>query len=128
MSSDFHGLRVVDVRSETDDAFSVTFAPDPVDVPAFGFAPGQYLTFRATIDGEDVRRNYSVCTPPGGPLRVGIKQVPGGRFSTWARAHLRPGAIVDAQPPQGTFTQLRCVRRRIGDHADPIADLHRAGG
>ena len=104
MSHEFHNLRVVDVRPETDDAFSVTLAPDPADAPAFAFAPGQHLTFRALIDGEDVRRNYSVCTAPGGPLRVGIKQVHGGRFTGWARDHLRPGAVVEAQPPQGSFT------------------------
>ena len=104
MFEHFHTLKVVEVRSETDDAFSVTLAPDPADAPAFRFSPGQHLTFRALIDGEDVRRNYSVCTAPGGPLRVGIKQVPGGRFTGWARAHLRPGATLEAQPPQGHFT------------------------
>ena len=104
MSTEFHPLRVLDVRAETEDAFSVTLAPDPADAAAFAFAPGQHLTFRALIDGEDVRRNYSLCIPPGGPLRVGIKQVPGGRFTGWARAHLRPGATVEAQPPQGHFT------------------------
>lgn len=134
MSEHFHALKVVDVRAETDDAFSVTLAPNPADAPAFAFAPGQHLTFRALIDGEDVRRNYSVCTPPGGPLRVGIKQVPGGRFTGWARANLRPGATIEAQPPQGHFTwTFDAARRRNyvafagGSGITPILSLFAAG-
>ena len=100
----FHALRIVAVQPETADAITLTLAPDPHETAAFHFAPGQHLTFRATIDGEDIRRNYSLCTAaPGGPLRVAIKQVRGGRFSTWAQA-LSVGDRIDTLAPHGSFT------------------------
>lgn len=98
----FHDLTVTDVRRETEYAVTVTLeAPDP---GAFGFLPGQHLTLRAEIDGEDVRRNYSICATPGEPLRVAIKRVPGGVFSSWATGQLVPGATIAAVPPHGRFT------------------------
>lgn len=101
----FHLLEVIAVEPETPEAITVTFAPDAEEQEAFSFAPGQHLTFRAMIDGEDVRRNYSLCTrAPDGPLRVAIKKVPGGRFSTWARDNLRPGAAIEALAPHGSFS------------------------
>lgn len=104
MSLDFHPLRVVEVRRETADAIAVTLAPDEDRATAFGFTPGQHLTLRADIAGEDVRRNYSICVPPGGGLEVGIKRVPGGRFSNWAFETLKQGAVIEAMPPRGHFT------------------------
>ncbi len=101
----FHPLRVAEVRPETDDAVSVTF-----DVPAdladtYRYLPGQHVTLKADIDGEDVRRSYSICANANtGMLRVGIKRLHGGAFSTWATTRLAPGDVVEVMPPVGEFT------------------------
>ena len=98
----FHPLRVTEVRRETPDAVSVALRPPPG--ADFAFAPGQYLTFRRSADGEELRRSYSICSGlDDGELRVGIKRVPGGRFSGWANAELRPGDVLEAMPPEGRF-------------------------
>lgn len=103
-SPSFHPLRVAAVTRETSDAVSVVF-----DVPAalaetFRFRPGQYLTVRRDIDGEEVRRSYSICAAPSdGVLRVGIKEVPGGRFSSFANRQLAVGDMVEVMPPEGRF-------------------------
>ena len=100
----FYPLTVADVRRETRDAIVLTF-----DVPAeqrdnFQFAPGQYLTLRAQLDGDEVRRSYSICAAAGEPrLRVGIKKIPGGLFSGWAHEQLAPGRVLEAMPPMGNF-------------------------
>lgn len=98
----FHDLNVTEVRNDTSHAVVVTF-----DAPvSFQFTPGQYLTLRATIDGQDLRRSYSIASEPGQPLCVGIKQVDGGAFSTWAQG-LQAGDRVQVMPPEGRF--------RLGD-------------
>ena len=105
MSTGFHPLKILDVRRETDDAISVTLEP-PADMTGeFAFQAGQHLIFRADIGGEDVRRNYSICVAPGsGPLKVGIKKIQSGLFSTWAMETLRPGDTIEAMTPRGHFT------------------------
>jgi ring-1,2-phenylacetyl-CoA epoxidase subunit PaaE len=101
----FHPLRVVEVTPLTDDSVAVT-----LDVPAemadgFRYLPGQHVTLRATIDGEDVRRSYSICSNAnGGKLRVGIKRLPGGAFSNYATGMLKAGDVVDVTTPTGEFT------------------------
>ena len=99
----FHGLRVRDVQRETRDAVVVTLEPEAADREAFRFIQGQYLTFRRVFDGEELRRSYSICSAVGGPLRVGIKRVDGGAFSTWANQALEPGMVLEAMPPMGNF-------------------------
>ena len=100
----FHPLTVTGVRRETRDAVVLTLAPPEGREAAFRFTQGQYLTFRATIDGEEVRRSYSICAGAHEPeLRVGIKKVPGGLFSTWANEVVRPGQVLEAMPPMGGF-------------------------
>jgi ring-1,2-phenylacetyl-CoA epoxidase subunit PaaE len=97
----FQRLRVAALRRTTADAVVVTFdAPD-----AFrSFTPGQYLTLRATIDGHDVRRCYSICSGlDETTLQVAIKHLPGGRFSTWANTVLREGDTLLAMRPEGRF-------------------------
>ncbi len=100
---DFMPLTIASVRRETPEAISVTF-----DVPAplsskFDFRPGQHINVRATLDGEEARRSYSICSLPGERLRIAIKRVPGGHFSPWANDTLKPGATIDVMPPQGRF-------------------------
>ena len=101
----FHRLTVSDVTAETDDSVAVTFAVPEALIGEFAYLPGQHVTLRAVVDGEDVRRSYSICADAStGVLRVGIKQLPGGAFSTWATTSLRPGAALDVMPPVGEFT------------------------
>lgn len=104
MSIGFHPLKILEVRRETDEAISVTLDPTPALAGEFAFTPGQHLTFRATINGEDVRRNYSICVAPGGKLKVGIKRLSGGAFSSWAFETLKPGGTLETMPPRGHFT------------------------
>lgn len=100
----FHPLEVTDVRRETRDAVVVTLKPRAEDAEAFDFTQGQYLTFRRDFDGEELRRSYSICAGKDeGVLRVGIKRVDGGAFSTWANEELNPGTVLDAMPPMGKF-------------------------
>ena len=100
----FHRLIVSRIRPQTTDGVAVAFdVPDDL-ADTFRFRPGQYLTLRATIDGQDVRRSYSICSADdAGHLEVGIKRVEGGAFSSFAQ-NLRPGDTVEVMPPQGRFT------------------------
>ena len=100
----FHTLSVADVRRETADAVSVTFDIPPALAADYAFEPGQYLTLRTTINGEDIRRSYSICSgPDDGELRIAVKRVDGGAFSTWANEALAPGHSVDVMTPTGRF-------------------------
>jgi ring-1,2-phenylacetyl-CoA epoxidase subunit PaaE len=102
--SRFHPLRVESVRPETREAVAVTFTVPPELAESFRYLQGQHLTVRADIDGEDVRRSYSICSGvQDARLRIAIKRVPGGQFSNWANAHLRPGQMLDVMPPMGHF-------------------------
>jgi ring-1,2-phenylacetyl-CoA epoxidase subunit PaaE len=104
-SVEFHQLRVVEVTPLTDDAISVGFDVPSSLAPVFEFLPGQHVTLRAIVDGEDLRRSYSICANAnGGKLRVGIKRLPGGAFSTWATTRLRAGDTIGVMPPVGEFT------------------------
>ena len=100
----FHSLKVMELRRETPDCVSVS-----LEVPAelqdtFQFLPGQYLTLRHWIAGEDVRRSYSICAAPAeGDLRVAVKAVPEGRFSSFANRGLAVGDVLDVMPPMGNF-------------------------
>ena len=100
----FHPLRVAHVERLTDDAVAVTF-----DVPGelagdYAFKPGQALTLRR-IDGErDERRSYSICAPVGAAPRVGVREVPGGFFSSYLVHEVAVGDEIEVLPPSGTFT------------------------
>ncbi len=100
----FQTLRIADLRRETDDCVSLTF-DIPVALQArFAFTPGQYLTLRATLDGAEVRRSYSICSgPQDGEVRVAIKHVPGGVFSQFANTRLAAGDLIEVMPPEGRF-------------------------
>jgi ring-1,2-phenylacetyl-CoA epoxidase subunit PaaE len=100
----FHRLAVNDLRREAADAVSLTFAIPPELADDYAFAPGQYLTLRTTMDGEEVRRSYSICSgPDDGELRIAVKQVDGGAFSSWAASELRAGDQLDVMTPTGRF-------------------------
>lgn len=129
--SQFYPLNVSSVAKNTRDAVVVTF-----DVPEhlqqkFDFRPGQYLTLRTQLDGEELRRSYSICAAPGdGRLRVAIKRLNDGAFSTWANAELHSGQVLDVMPPDGHFTvdfnptQARhYVAFAVGSGITPILSL-----
>jgi ring-1,2-phenylacetyl-CoA epoxidase subunit PaaE len=103
MSLHFHPLTVTAVHPEGQDAVAVSLAPRAKDVARFAFEPGQYLTVRAQVAGEELRRSYSICAAAGEPLRVGVRKVAGGAFSPWLHERLRVGDTLDAMPPQGHF-------------------------
>jgi ring-1,2-phenylacetyl-CoA epoxidase subunit PaaE len=101
----FHPLRVAALQPDTDEAVLVSFDVPEALRDTFRFQPGQYLTLRTAVGGEDLRRSYSICA--GGDdaaLRVGVRKVPGGVFSTWVNEQLRVGDTLQVIPPQGHFT------------------------
>jgi ring-1,2-phenylacetyl-CoA epoxidase subunit PaaE len=100
----FHRLTVKDLRRETRDAISLTFAIPQELQDDYRFSPGQYLTLRTTMDGEEVRRSYSICSgPDDGELRIAVKKVDGGAFSSWAADELKNGDEIDVMTPTGRF-------------------------
>ncbi|MBT6273379.1 MAG: 2Fe-2S iron-sulfur cluster binding domain-containing protein [Chromatiales bacterium] len=100
----FYPLRVTGVHQETRDSKVLTLEPAADIAERFMFVPGQYLTFKAQHDGQEIRRSYSICEAPGsGLLRVAVKKVAGGLVSTWVNEQLREGDTVDAMAPAGNF-------------------------
>ncbi len=97
----FHPLRVHAVHADTADSAIVTFEV-PAELRAtFDFQPGQYLTLRQP--GQDLRRSYSICAAAGESLRVGVRHVPGGAFSSWLHASLKAGDTLEVMEPEGRF-------------------------
>ncbi len=100
----FHPLKIREIRRETGDCVSIAFEVPEALREEYDFMQGQYLTLRAEVDGEEVRRSYSICSSPvEEELRVAVKRVEGGRFSTFANEALRPGQTVDVMTPMGRF-------------------------
>ena len=105
MAEHFHALRVAEIVPETADANSIRFEIPSELRERFAFKAGQHLTLRATIDGEEVRRNYSLCTAPDeNDWMVTVKRIGGGLFSNWVGDSLKAGDTVDVMPPHGSFT------------------------
>ena len=105
MAVEFHPLAVASVDPLTDDSVAITFDVPSEIADRFRYLPGQHVTLKADIDGADVRRSYSVCANANrGELRVGVKRLDGGVFSTWATTALATGALVEVTPPTGEFT------------------------
>ncbi len=100
----FHTLKVAEVRPETFDSVSVVFdVPDELR-DAYRFIHGQHLTLKADLEGEDLRRSYSICSGvDDGVLRVGVRKIKGGRFSTWINEQLKPGQSLEVLTPTGGF-------------------------
>ena len=105
MAEHFRALRVAEVVPETDEANSIRFEIPPELRERFAFKAGQHLTLRATVNGEEVRRNYSLCTAPDEmDWLVTVKRIAGGLFSNWVGDCLKAGDTVDVMPPHGSFT------------------------
>ena len=135
-ASRFHALSVVHVEPETDGAVCVTLhVPEDLRT-AFAFTPGQFLTLRATIDGHDVRRSYSICSTPSllqsqGVLQVGIRAVEGGVFSNWACSQLKSGDSLQVmQSTKGRSSAGTNPRYAVAVRAIcplPVGTLHFVG-
>ncbi|QPF74740.1 phenylacetate-CoA oxygenase/reductase subunit PaaK [Roseateles sp. DAIF2] len=107
MSLHFHPLRVREVRPDTDEAVVVSFEVPAELAETFRFTQGQYLTLRSDIGGQDLRRSYSICAGvDDGELRVGVRKVDGGQFSSWVHGSLKAGDEIQVFPPQGRFGNL----------------------
>ena len=105
MSVSFHRLPIAEIVDETAEAKSIRFAVPDALRETFVFKPGQHLTLKARIGGEEVRRNYSLCVAPqDGEVMVTVKRIAGGLFSNWANDNLRVGDTIEVMPPHGSFT------------------------
>ncbi len=104
MKPTFHELKVKEVRKETADCCSISFEVPEDLKPNYAFIQGQYLTLKADINEEEVRRSYSICTAPSdNDLRVAVKQVEQGKFSTYANNVLKKGDLIEVMTPAGNF-------------------------
>ncbi len=105
MPAGFHSLRVAKINRETKDAVSITFDIPPHLSSQYQYKAGQYLTFAIVINGEEVRRSYSVCSSPvtNPNPTIAVKQVENGRMSTYLNTQLKEGDIIDVMPPMGKF-------------------------
>ncbi len=115
MSVQFHRLKVRDLRREIADTVSISFEIPENIRDTFRFTQGQYLTLKTQINGEEVRRSYSICTGAHeNDLRVAVKRVEMGVFSTWANAHLKVGDYLEVMPPMGNFfTELSPENEKV---------------
>jgi ring-1,2-phenylacetyl-CoA epoxidase subunit PaaE len=105
MAEHFHALRVAEIVAETAEASSLRFEVPPELEQSYRFRAGQHVTLRAVIDGEEQRRNYSLCTAPDdGALMVTVKRIAGGIFSNWVGDQLKRGDTIDVMTPHGSFT------------------------
>jgi len=105
VSVGFHILTIKDVVEETAEARSIRFAMPEELRETFKFKPGQHLTLKAEIQGEEIRRNYSLCVAPqDGEVMVTVKRIAGGAFSNWANDNLQPGMAIEVMAPHGSFT------------------------
>ena len=129
----FHDLPVARVSPEAAGAVAITLAVPPAQREIFAFQPGQFLTVRATIDGQDVRRSYSISSAESlltrqGELTLGIRPVEGGVFSNWAASQLKAGDTLAVMPPDGRFTskKQRAIHRvgfAAGSGITPILSI-----
>lgn len=130
----FHSLKIKEVRRETADCVSVAFEVPEALEEEYRFIQGQHLTLKTELDGEEVRRSYSICASPfDGTLRVAIKKLEGGRFSTFANEKLRPGDQLDVMTPMGRFyTELNPAQEKnyvafaAGSGITPVLSIMKA--
>ena len=129
----FHELTVKRVSPEAAGSVAITFAIPPDARDAFSFQPGQFLTLRATVNNEDVRRTYSISSPrsrlsKAGELEIGIRPVEGGVFSNWAAQSIKAGDTLSVMPPDGRFVvkKQRAIHRvgfAAGSGITPILSI-----
>ena len=104
MSTQFYSLKVSNLQRETEGCVSVAFEVPSALHPAFSYASGQYLTLKTVIDSEELRRSYSLCSAPHeNQWRVAIKEIPNGKFSSFANQELQVGDTIEVMAPMGNF-------------------------
>jgi ring-1,2-phenylacetyl-CoA epoxidase subunit PaaE len=104
MSTHFHALSVKNIQKETADTVTVSFEVPPILTGEYRFEAGQYLTLKKDIDGEDVRRSYSICAAPHeNELTVAVKAIENGVFSNFIKNDLKIGDSLEVMPPMGNF-------------------------
>lgn len=103
IDTNFYPLTIKKIDKETSDTVSITFDVDESLKSKFDFVPGQYLTLKADINGEDIRRSYSISSARGEDLRVAVKQISKGVFSSYANNELKEGQSIEVMPPTGNF-------------------------
>lgn len=125
-----YDLTITATHMEPNDTLYVRFAVPDAHTETFRFAHGQYLTFSEEVEGQEIRRSYSICAAVGEPLAVAIKRIGDGVFSTHAHRHFKPGRTVRVMPPDGQFTvplQPRSARRYLciaaGSGITPILSI-----
>ncbi|QDF95397.1 phenylacetic acid degradation protein [Azoarcus sp. DD4] len=105
MKPTFHPLKIAEVRRETPDSVSLRFEVPAELAEDYRFVQGQHLNLKAVVGGEEVRRSYSICSGvDDGELRVAIRKVDGGRFSSWAVDAIRVGDVFEVMTPEGRFS------------------------
>ena len=114
MALHFHKLTIKDIRKETSDCVSIALEIPPEFKNDFLFREGQNITIKSVMNGEEIRRSYSICSSPfDNELRVAVKRVYDGVFSTFANQKLKEGDILDVLPPTGTFfTELNSTNKK----------------
>lgn len=114
MALHFHKLKVTDIRNETEDCVSIAFEIPPELENEFIFKQGQNITIRSKLEGEDIRRSYSICTSPfDNELRIAIKKVNNGLFSSFANEKLKTRDVLEILPPSGSFfTELNASNKK----------------
>ena len=132
-SPSFHELSIKKVSPEAAGSVAITFDIPSESLEKFHFEPGQFLTLRADVNGQDVRRNYSISSPRSqflkhGELEIGIRPVEGGVFSNWAATQLKAGDTLKVMPPEGRFTiqKPRAIHRvgfAAGSGITPILSI-----
>ncbi|TBV28259.1 flavodoxin reductase [Meridianimaribacter sp. CL38] len=101
----FHKLTIKDIQRETDKSVTISFHIPETLKSEFSFTAGQYITLRTTLNGNEVRRDYSLCSSPkSGEIKVAVKEVKDGTFSAYANNVLKAGDTIDVAPPKGHFT------------------------
>lgn len=125
MSLHFHPLRVNEVHLDAEDALVIGFEV-PVELrETFRFTAGQYLTLRADVNGQDLRRSYSICAGEGdGVLRVGVRRVEGGAFSSFVHGGLKPGDVIEVFRRK-VVSACRKRRARATCSASPVVQASR---
>ena len=104
MNPTFHTLRIADIRKETEDTVSISFEIPTELKKDYTYFSGQYLTLKTNVNGEEIRRSYSLCSAPHeGEWRVAIKQIEEGKFSTFANNELKIGDSLEVMTPTGNF-------------------------
>lgn len=100
----FYKLKIKDLYKETKECAVISFEVPAESRAEFSFRQGQHLTLKAEINGEDIRRSYSLCSSPyDGEFKVAVKQIPGGKFSTYVHQQLKKGDFLEIMPPSGNF-------------------------